>query len=276
MIFVGGGVLGVFAFGEAYPLYSEFFDSTSLGPIRVFDSLGMSQSLFAFLLIAVAVGAFALTTLIERRVNPAEAPSLTFPKRNHWIAAGGVLLAGIVLLIVPNRKEHLIRKVSDPAYAAAHPIRRMTADELAFRIIDREPTIRLIDVRPAASFASFALPGSVNLQLQDMLTKDGVSALAQRYVKKVIVGDAEDDERIAGSLMHELGYENYAILEGGMDSFRRTILAPGEVVLTGSRWDADVNRFRQEAKVTIPKMIEEQKHAMTKRPKPVKKIQGGC
>jgi uncharacterized membrane protein YedE/YeeE len=49
MFFVGGGFLGVLAFGELYPMYEKFYESTSLGPIKVYDSLGMSQGLFAFL-----------------------------------------------------------------------------------------------------------------------------------------------------------------------------------------------------------------------------------
>ena len=78
MFFVGGGLLGVFAFGELYPLYHNFYESTSLGPIKVFDSLGISQGLFAFLLIAIAVGAFAVTSLIEKRVDNTSAPALAF------------------------------------------------------------------------------------------------------------------------------------------------------------------------------------------------------
>lgn len=276
MLFVGGGVLGVFAFGEAYPLYAEFFDSTALGPITVFDSLGISQGLFAFLLIVVAVGAFAVTTIIERRVNPAQAPSLLFPKWRHILAGAGVVVIGVGLMVLPSRKESLFRKVSDPAYIAAHAGKRMTADELAFRIIDREPNIRLVDIRDEASFAAFALPGSVNLKLDDFLTKEAIPVLSQRHVKKIIIGETEQQEWIAGSLLCELGYENCAILEGGLQSFRRIILEPGEFVKTGGRWDDDVNRFRAQAKVTIPRMVEEQKLAATKKPKPAKKVQGGC
>ena len=53
MFFVGGGLLGVFAFGELFPLCKGFFNSTALGSIRVYDSLGISGGLFALILIVL-------------------------------------------------------------------------------------------------------------------------------------------------------------------------------------------------------------------------------
>ena len=65
MVFIVGGMLGVFLFGEGYPLYDAFFTSSYLGDLTVPASLGMSQGVFALLLIAVAVAAFIITTSLE-------------------------------------------------------------------------------------------------------------------------------------------------------------------------------------------------------------------
>jgi uncharacterized protein len=69
MVFVGGIFIGVFIFAEAYPLYESFYNGHNLGPIKVFDSLGISESLFAFLLIVIALGMFYATFLIEKKVS---------------------------------------------------------------------------------------------------------------------------------------------------------------------------------------------------------------
>ena len=169
MFFVGGGILGVFAFGELYPLYHKFYESTSLGPIKVFDSLGISQGLFAFLLIAIAVGAFAVTSMIEKRVDKTSAPALAFKSYKHITAGSLVLALGILFIFLPDRKTHLIDKVSDANYLATHPTKGMEIDELAFRIVDAEPNIRIIDIRTPEAFAKLALPGSMNIQLRDFL-----------------------------------------------------------------------------------------------------------
>jgi rhodanese-related sulfurtransferase len=276
MFFVGGGLLGVFLFGEFFPLYSTFFESTFLGPVKVFDSLGISQGLFAFLLIAIAVGAFATTTMIERRVNKTSAPSLLFNKRNHVAAGIGVFALGVVFLFLPDRKTHLIDKVSDAHYIARHPVAAMEVDELAFRIVDHEPNIRIIDVRPAEEFAKLALPGSYNAAIRDLFGKDWTLILSQRHVKKVLMADNEDQERVACLLLQELGYDNLAILRGGYQAFDKTILNPTVFIPTGSRWDSDVKGFREKAHTDILKMIADNKNKGAVQPKKIKKIQGGC
>ncbi len=98
MFFVGGGVLGVFVFGELYPLYHTFYESSSLGAIKVFNSIGISQGLFAFLLIIMAVGAFAATTMIEKKVN-ASSPAFNYPKKLHYAAGAVAIVLAVVLLV---------------------------------------------------------------------------------------------------------------------------------------------------------------------------------
>ncbi|MCX6132326.1 MAG: YeeE/YedE thiosulfate transporter family protein [Ignavibacteriales bacterium] len=276
MFFVGGGLVGVFAFGELFSLYGSFYDSTSLGSIKVFDSLGLSQGLFAFLLIAIAVGAFAVTTLIEKRVNRTSAPSFEFKSWKHVAAGSGIFALGLLFIVLPDRKTHLVNKVSDPKYAASHPVTVMDVDELAFRIVDREPNIRIIDLRSPGAFASHSLPGADNIALRDLFGKDLIPTLSRRHIKKVLIGDDEGQERTAYLLLRELGYENLAVLQGGFGAFDRTILSPGSFIMTGSRWDGDVKAFREKAREDILKLIAENKKKGAKEPKKAKKAQGGC
>ncbi len=275
MFFVGGGLLGVYAFGELFPLYDKFYTSTSLGPVKVFDSLGMSQGLFTFLLIVMAVAAFAVTTIIEKRVDKESAPSLQFKPVKHAVVGSFAVLLGVIFIFMPDHKSGLIERVSGQAYAAVHPVQKMDADELAFRIVDHESNIRIIDIRSPLDFGLLSLPGSYNVQRNDLFGKDWVATFSRRHLKKVVVGDNEEDERTAYYLLHELGYENLAILRGGMGAFKRTILDSKMFVPTGSRWDGDVRGFRVNARTTILKMIAEAKNkpakAIVKR-----KIQGGC
>lgn len=276
MFFVGGGIIGVLIFGELYPLYDKFYESTSLGALRVFDSLGMSQGLFAFLLIAMAVGAFTITTIIEKRVNKISAPSLEFKSYKH-IAAGTLIFAlGILFIFLPDRKTHIVNKVSDANYISAHSIATMEADELAFRIVDHEPNIKIIDIRSSETFAKISLPGSVNIQLRELFNKEWLSLFSQRHVKKVVIAEDEAQGRVAYLLLRELGYENLAVLQGGFELFNKTILTPSTFIPAGTRWDADVKQFRENARNEILKMIDENKHKSSSVVKKEKKIQGGC
>ena len=90
------------------------------------------------------------------------------------------------------------------------------------------------------------------------------------------MGDTEQQERSAYFLLRKLGFENLAILEGGIPAFNGTILAPASFVSAGSRWDGDVKRFRDGAKTEILKQMQAAKAGGAKKPKVVKKVQGGC
>jgi rhodanese-related sulfurtransferase len=274
-LFVGGGLLGVFVFGELYPLYNTFFNSSALGPIRVFDSVGISGGWFAAILIVVAVVAFAVTTLIERKVNAA-APSREFKPSRHLMAAVGIVVLGLIFVVLPERRTHLIAEVSNAGYVASHPVTLMTADELAFRLMDKEPKIQIVDVRAPAAFSQFALPGSRNIILRDFFSKDNNALFAQRHVKKILAAEDEAQEKAACLLLRNLGYENLAALEGGLPHFKQTILDSTAFVSTGSRWDNDVKTFRETARVEIAKMIEASKHTTAKQAKVERKIKGGC
>ena len=275
MFYIGGALLGIFAFGEFFPLYDKFYASTFLGPVKIFDSLGMSQGLFVLLLIVVAVAAFAVTTIIEKRVNKTAAPSLQFKPVKHLAAGALIITLGIVLMFMPDRKTSLIEKVTAAKYIAAHEVATMEVDELAFRIVDNEPKLRVVDVRSPAEYVRLALPGSTNIQMNDFFSKDVAASFSQRHIRKVIVGDNEAQERTAYLLLQELGYENLAVLRGGFDAFDKTILNPSIFVPTGTRWDGDVKEFRENARAEILKMIAANKN---KAPKEIKskKIQGGC
>ena len=276
MFFVGGGIVGVFGFGELYPLYKGFYESSSLGPIKIFDSLGISQGAFALMLIGAAVAAFAATTLIEKRVDKVSAPSLEFKTFRHVASGMSVLALGVIFVFLPDRKTHLIDQVSRVEYVNTHSAKIMSADELAFLIVDREPKLRIIDLRSASGYAKRALPGSSNVSMRDLFGKEWSSLLSRVHDKKVIIAEDESSERTAYFLLQKLGYENLAMLEGGFPKFEGTILSNTPFIATGSRWDEDVMKFRTAARIEITKRIEEEKNSALKPVSKLKKIQGGC
>jgi rhodanese-related sulfurtransferase len=275
MIFVLGGVTGAFLFAEAYPLFETFYNGSFLGPEKIYSSLGISQGVFALGLIVAAVGAFTLTTLIEKKVST-NAPSMEFPRRSHILAGIAVIVLGVVFLILPDRKEHIIAQISDPAYEQTHPIKIMSDDELAFRIVDKDPSLVIVDVRDEKEFSVRALPQSVNIPMEKMFGKEWIAELGQRHKKKVFVANDETRARTSARLANRLGYENVVVLHGGFDEFNRTILqAPAISEGIPPAVDRTAG-FRSRASLTITKMILDAKTGTSKTPRLTKKIKGGC
>jgi uncharacterized protein len=67
LFYIFGGLFGAFAFGEFYPQLEKLFLSGYKGPVKVPDSLGMSDGLFVFIVIAIAVGMFWFAEKAEKR-----------------------------------------------------------------------------------------------------------------------------------------------------------------------------------------------------------------
>lgn len=67
MAFVGGLLLGVFAFLEGYPLFEKLYKAAFKGAPLINEMLGLSRGFFALLIILAAVGMFWMGEWAERK-----------------------------------------------------------------------------------------------------------------------------------------------------------------------------------------------------------------
>jgi uncharacterized membrane protein YedE/YeeE len=59
MVYILGIFFGIFVFGETLPLFENFFNSTPMGRVTLYDYTGLSHGLVLFLVVLMALGAFA-------------------------------------------------------------------------------------------------------------------------------------------------------------------------------------------------------------------------
>jgi len=69
IVFAVGTFVGIFIFSEAFPLFENFYTANDLGPITIGEMFGVSNELVAFLFVMMAIVAFYVTWLIEKRVR---------------------------------------------------------------------------------------------------------------------------------------------------------------------------------------------------------------
>lgn len=270
MAFVGGGALGIFLFGEAFPWCENIYKAGSKGDLLVSTALGMSSGQFAGIMIAVAVAAFVLTTRLEKKVNPQSGAS-SFPVNRHRLAGALLLVLAITLAIVPDRKVRLMSEVADPTLVQRHPVRLIEPDELAVHLIDRDPKFQLIDVRAAAEFSKTTLPGAVNVPANSLFGKESSNSLGDERAVKVFFGNGTNDGLRAAALARLTGHDNVAALQGGLDGFRDTVL---NASASHRGVDSDTYAFRMRASSEIETMIRQR--SAVKPAKLVRRVQGGC
>lgn len=69
MMYTLGMFIGILLFSEAFPLFESFFAAGSLGNITVYEVLGIPAAVFLLVLTAIAITAFYVTALIQKKIK---------------------------------------------------------------------------------------------------------------------------------------------------------------------------------------------------------------
>ena len=64
--FIFGLVFGIFAFGEAFPWISDFYNSSSMGQITLPQLFNISYGVLVFVVVLIALGGFLLAEKVEK------------------------------------------------------------------------------------------------------------------------------------------------------------------------------------------------------------------
>ena len=274
MIFIAGSFIGVLIFAEGYPLWEGLYKANNWGNVRVFDSLGMQQTVFAFILTAFSLFAFWMVSIIENKVNGIKKPAFRFTPYYVTIGAIGFILS-LSAFVLTERKDSLQNLVSDKEFVNNFDLKTMTVDEFAYRIVKGDNKLQIIDFRPIKEYEKQSLPGSTSFTFDNLFEKEPSKILRIRHKKNVFVANDEFTERQFAIIAGRLGFSNVTILKGGLNSFNSEILNFDKNSIATTKQEVDTYRFRTKASSIIPVLIKENKSAG-----PVKKTQkrvvGGC
>lgn len=274
MIFIAGAFIGVFIFAEGYPLFEGLYKAGNLGTPRMFETLGMPQHLFAFSLTVVALIAFVAVSIIENRVNGSLRPAIRLTP--YYVSLGliGIIIAGSAFLF-PERKTSLLAATENQDYVQQYVLDTMAIDEFAFRIVHEDPSLQILDFRPAEAFAAMHLPRSTSFTVDNLFEKEPNQVLNVRHKTNVIVAEDEWTERKIGVMASELGFRGFKVLRGGMAGFRSTILDFVPPAGAQTKDEEQTWRFRARARQVLPALMQKSTGSGAVK-KVQKRVLGGC
>jgi rhodanese-related sulfurtransferase/uncharacterized membrane protein YedE/YeeE len=275
MIFIVGAVIGVLIFAEGYPIFEPLYKTTNLGNPRMFETLGMSQNIFAFIMVVFALTAFWVASIVENKVNKVVKSPIRFTPYYIGIASIGVLMA-ISAFVFPERKAYLNHLVEDTSFVKNYNLDVMSVDEFAYRLMDdQDNKFQVIDFRSDKEYEKMSLPKSNLFTMDNLLEKEPSKILTIKHKINVIIAGDELTERKMAIIAKELGYKRIEILEGGLKYFMDQIVNFKPIENPKTLDETYENRFRAKAKAEIPILIQNSK---PKGPikKELKRIVGGC
>jgi hypothetical protein len=209
-----GVVVGTVLHGEllAWKPFAAFHESGDLGPLFLYDLLGVPPALLALGVAAMAVGCFVGAEKLEKLFGREAAPlSPLAPRRFVFAGFGAAAAVGLLSLALPARTA-----------ATPAPPGTIAADALARRVVGEPWKVRVLDLRPLAACTAARVPGA------ECAPPETLAALYLADVSPartlVVVGEGELAE-----LPPEIrAYRGEVLaLEGGFEGWRRyALVAP--------------------------------------------------
>lgn len=194
---------------------------------------------------------------------------------------------GLIIAAVPQNTTHPYKLTASQLLEEARGRQQFfSPDELADKLINKDPSIQLIDVRDQDAFEKFSLPGAINIPLSDLLNERYTDVLNQDIRMNILYSNGTVEANQAWMIIRQLGYENNFVLEGGLNHWIETIINPQKPASTSPNEELARYDFRQAAgsalggggTIQLAAPADQgtgAKPALTKKPGK-KKASGGC
>ncbi len=138
-----------------------------------------------------------------------------------------LIIGGIAVLFLPDYKKHpKVLKQDYLFYQLNQTGRYISTDELAKKMITKDPTLMLIDVRSKKDYDHFTLPGALNIPLDSILNKQYIDYLDQDVYNTVLFSNGSSIADQAWMILKSNGYNGNYVLKGGLNKWFKTIIDP--------------------------------------------------
>jgi rhodanese-related sulfurtransferase len=201
------------------------------------------------------------------------------------ILASVFIPLGIIIAAIPENTtkqfkltaEELLDEVRENAQF-------ISTDEIADMLVQKDPSLQLIDVRSQAEFEKYSLPGAINIPLSQILSEEYEEYIDQGIKMNVFYSNGNLKANEAWMLTRQLGFENNFVMQGGLNYWTETILNPqapksvmadDEIAKYDFRKGASAALGGGNAIVTNNTAVKKPKPVIRKKKKK-KRVAGGC
>ncbi|MGB5382369.1 MAG: rhodanese-like domain-containing protein [Lutimonas sp.] len=170
-----------------------------------------------------------------------------FLTRRYQLLATVLVLLAVGLVLLP---KHVKNDGISPELFVNNVLsdeRYISSDDLADRIINKDPSMILVDVRSKDEFESFTLPGAIHIPLENFLNEETLPYLDQNTYKIVLFSNDNFFANEAWLIGNRSGFNNLYVLKGGLNDWFSTIFYPTAPSETANQEAFDLYDFRKGA-----------------------------
>ena len=163
-----------------------------------------------------------------------------------------IIPLGIIIAAVPaDRVKHFQLTADELLQEAGAGVQFISPDVVADMIVQKDPSLRLIDVRTPEEYDDYSMPGAINVPLSNLLADEYTDILNQDAYVNVFYSNGSVFANQAWMITRQLGYENNFVLEGGLNYWFGNILSPEEPSQTSPNEEFAQYDFRKSAAAAL-------------------------
>lgn len=152
---------------------------------------------------------------------------MKFKLKPRILLAVIIIPLGLIIAAVPENTTKRYKLTAEELLTEVSEGRQfISVDQIAQMLIEKDPSLQLVDVRKASEFEKFCLPNAINIPLENLLNPDNEEILNQEIKLNVFYSNSSNSANQAWMITRQLGYKNNYILQGGLNYWAETILNP--------------------------------------------------
>ncbi len=160
------------------------------------------------------------------------------------------------------------------------PTRYVSTDQVAKRIIQKDPSLELIDVRSAEEYNKFSLPNAINIPLDSLVNANNLDYFGIKGLNAIFFSNDDIYADQAWVITKRLGFGSTYVMKGGLNKWIETIIQPKEPAEEASSEAIKTYEFRKGAQLyftgaKVETSITKEKVVVQKRKKTAVAA-GGC
>jgi rhodanese-related sulfurtransferase len=207
-------------------------------------------------------------------------------KRREILIMWLLLLGSFFTLFLPdtNPFNHIIT-AKELLHEISNDSRYISTDDVAKMIMEKDPSLLLIDIRSPEEYNNFTLEGALNIPLDSILNKNNADYFDQDIYTTVLFSNGSSLADEAWMILRSYDYQGNKVMKGGLNAWYQTIINPQKPADDELSAEAEKQYlFRKGAQVYFTGIspVGTAKSSKPKAPaKPIKKrkkkeVSGGC
>jgi len=190
-----------------------------------------------------------------------------------------LLAGGTLFLHKADNREQI-----DPEtllWETIQPTRYVSTDLVAKMIIQKDPSLELVDVRPASEFTKFSLPKAINVPLDSLVNESSMDYFGIPGMNVVFISNDGIKADEAWVLAKRLGFNSNYVMKGGLNRWIETIIQPKAPIDEAPHKAFETYAFRKGAQLyftgaKVKNTKAKKVKVMVRRKKKVAVASGGC